>query len=118
VGSVRFAGAVEPADVPRWLRAADVACLVSEREGFGLVVIEALACGRPVVVTRSVPAATAVTDGVTGALCDAGDVTGIAAALVRAAQLKPGAAARAAAEPYSLARESARAVAVLERCRR
>ena len=118
VGSVRFAGAAEPADVPRWLRAADVACLVSEREGFGLAAIEALACGRPVVVARSVPAATAVSDGVTGALCDAHDVTGIADALARAAALKPGEAARAAAEPYSLARETARAVAVLERCRR
>jgi glycosyltransferase involved in cell wall biosynthesis len=118
VGSVRFAGAVEPAEVPRWLRAADVACLVSEREGFGLAAIEALACGRPVVVARSVPASTAVSDGVTGALCDAHDVTGIADALVRAASLKPGEAARAAAEPYSLARETARAVAVLECCGR
>ena len=54
-GSVRFEGSVEPAEVPRWLRAADVACLVSEREGFGLAAIEALACGRPVVVARSVP---------------------------------------------------------------
>jgi glycosyltransferase involved in cell wall biosynthesis len=118
VGSVRFEGSVEPADVPRWLRAADVACLVSEREGFGLAAIEALACGRPVVVARSVPASTAVTDGVTGALCDAYDVTGMATALVRAAALKPGAVARVAAQPYSLARETARAVAVLERCRR
>ena len=41
-----------PVEVPRWLRACDVACLVSEVEGFGLAPIEALACGRPVVVSR------------------------------------------------------------------
>jgi glycosyltransferase involved in cell wall biosynthesis len=116
--SVRFAGAVEPSDVPRWLRACDVACLVSEREGFGLAAIEALGCGKPLVVTRSVPAGVAVEAGVTGELCEADDVAGMAAALLRAALLEPGAAARAAAEPYSLARETARAVAVLERCRR
>jgi glycosyltransferase involved in cell wall biosynthesis len=116
--AVRFAGAVAPADVPRWLRACDAACLVSEREGFGLAAIEALGCGRPVVVARSLPVATAVSEGVTGALCDADDVAGMAAALVRAASLEPGEAARTAAEPYSLGRETARAVAVLERCRR
>ena len=48
---VRFAGAVSPADVPRWVRACDVACLVSLREGFGLAAIEALACGTPVVAS-------------------------------------------------------------------
>jgi hypothetical protein len=51
-------------------------------------------------------------------LCEADDVAGIAAALLRAATLEGGAVAAAAAEPYSLARETARAVAVLERCRR
>jgi glycosyltransferase involved in cell wall biosynthesis len=114
---VRFTAGVVPADVPRWFRACDVACLVSEREGFGLTAIEALACGRPVVVARGVPASAAISDGVTGALCGAEDVADIAAALVRAAQLEPGEAARAAAEPYSLASETVRAVAVLERCR-
>jgi len=116
-GAVRFAGAVEPADVPRWLRACDAASLVSEVEGFGLAAIEALGCGKPVVVARGVPASAAVGEGVTGALCDPGDVAGMAAALKRAAALDPGEAARAAAEPYSLARETARAVSVLERCR-
>jgi glycogen(starch) synthase len=114
---VRFAGAVAPADVPRWLRACDVACLVSLREGFGLAAIEALACGRSVVVARDLPVAAAVREGVTGALCAAEDVAEMAAALVRAAPLRPGETARVAAEPYSLAIETARAVAVLEGCR-
>jgi glycosyltransferase involved in cell wall biosynthesis len=116
-GAVRFTGSADPADVPRWLRACDVACLVSEVEGFGLAAIEALGCGKPVVVSSGLPVAAAIAEGVTGALCDAGDVAGMAAALVRAAKLESGAAARAAAEPYGLARETARAVAVLEGCR-
>jgi D-inositol-3-phosphate glycosyltransferase len=115
--AVRFAGSVTPADVPRWLRACDVACLVSLSEGFGLAAIEPLACGRPVVVTSAVPASVAVTEGVTGAVCDAEDVSAMAAALTRAAALTPREAARAAAEPYSVARETARAAAVLEGCR-
>jgi glycosyltransferase involved in cell wall biosynthesis len=114
--SVRFAGAVPPAEVPRWLRACDVACLVSQREGFGLAAIEALACGRPVVVARGVPASAAVEEGVTGALCDADETADMAAALRRAAALTPGERARAAAEPYSLAREAGRVVSVLGRC--
>jgi glycosyltransferase involved in cell wall biosynthesis len=116
--AVRFAEGVPPHEVPRWMRACDVACLVSEREGFGLTAIEALACGRPVVVSRGVPSGAAVSEGVTGAFCDAGDATDIAAALMRAAALQPAAAARAAAEPYGVEREAARAVGVLERCLR
>ena len=114
--AVRFAGAAEPADVPRWLRACDAACLVSSEEGFGLSAVEAMGCERPVVVARSVSASVLVEAGVTGALCEFDDIPGMAAALVRAAALQPGELARAAAEPYSLARETARAVVVLERC--
>jgi glycosyltransferase involved in cell wall biosynthesis len=113
---VRLVLGATPVEVPRWLRACDVACLVSTVEGFGLAPIEALAVGRPAVVSRTVPAGAAVTDGVTGAVCDAEDVASIAAALERAARLTPGALARAAAEPYGVDREAARAVAVLAAC--
>ena len=106
----------QPAEVPRWLRACDVACLVSTVEGFGLAPIEALACGRPVVVSREVPSGAAVTEGRTGAVCDARDVEGMAAALERAAKLQPGEEARAAALPYAVAREAARAADVLAAC--
>ncbi len=115
-GSVRFILDAQPAEVPRWLRACDVACLVSTVEGFGLAPIEALACGRPVVVSREVPSGAAVTEGRTGAICDARDVEGMAAALERAAKLEPGEEARAAALPYAVAREAARAAGVLAAC--
>jgi glycosyltransferase involved in cell wall biosynthesis len=44
-------GGVEPARVPLWISAADVVVVPSEREGFGLAVLEALACEVPVVAT-------------------------------------------------------------------
>ena len=47
-----------------------------------------------------------MTDGVTGAVCDADDVADIAAALERAAALTPGELARAAAEPYAVSSET------------
>jgi glycosyltransferase involved in cell wall biosynthesis len=39
--------------LPPWMRASDLLVLPSIREGFGLVVAEALACGCPVVATKS-----------------------------------------------------------------
>lgn len=57
VMGARMVGAVAPADVARYLRAADVAAFVPEREGYGLAALEATACGLPVVVSRTVPVA-------------------------------------------------------------
>lgn len=48
-GSVLFAGAV--ADAAPWYQAADVVVLPSRWEGMALAPLEAMACGRPVVVT-------------------------------------------------------------------
>ena len=39
--------------LPVWIRASDIVAVPSIREGFGLIAAEALACGRPVVATRS-----------------------------------------------------------------
>jgi len=50
-GRVQFAGRRPHADIPLWLCAADVMCLPSRSEGCPNIVLEALACGRPVVAT-------------------------------------------------------------------
>jgi len=42
-------GGVDPSEVPMWVNAANAVLVPSEREGFGLAVLEALACGTPVV---------------------------------------------------------------------
>ncbi|WP_051328303.1 glycosyltransferase family 4 protein [Desulfatirhabdium butyrativorans] len=50
-GRVRFAGKRDHAEIPLWMNAADVFCLPSLREGHPNVVMEALACGIPVVAS-------------------------------------------------------------------
>jgi glycosyltransferase involved in cell wall biosynthesis len=49
-GTLRFLGHVD--DVPALLAALDVVVVPSLREGFGLSVVEAMACGRPVVASE------------------------------------------------------------------
>jgi teichuronic acid biosynthesis glycosyltransferase TuaC len=44
-------GGIEPAAVPLWVNAANAVIVPSEREGFGLAVLEALACDVPVLST-------------------------------------------------------------------
>lgn len=48
---VHFAGYVAPADLPRWYNAADLFAYPSAYEGFGLPVLEAMACGTPIITT-------------------------------------------------------------------
>ncbi|WP_233842628.1 glycosyltransferase [Dyella sp. 2HG41-7] len=49
---VEFAGAVAHTDLGEWFRAADLLCLPSHNEGVPNVVLEAMACGTPIVATR------------------------------------------------------------------
>src|SRR2546421_398186 len=42
---------VDPTDVPLWVNAANAVLVTSEREGFGLAVLEALGCDVPVLAT-------------------------------------------------------------------
>lgn len=64
------AGAVEPAQMPLWVNAANAVVVPSESEGFGLAVLEALACDVPVLATPTGVHAVAL-EGVEGALCAA-----------------------------------------------
>lgn len=57
-------------DVPRVMSAFDVFALTSVHEGFGLVLVEAMAARRPVVATRAGAIPEVVVDGETGLLTD------------------------------------------------
>ena len=60
--------------VEEYMAAADIFCLPSYREGFGLVLIEAGAVGLPVVASRIYGITDAVVEGETGVLHQPGDV--------------------------------------------
>ena len=62
-------------------RAADIFCLPSWEEGFPLVLLQAMASGLPVVVSRATGAADMVTAGGEGEILEAGDVDGLSGAL-------------------------------------
>jgi glycosyltransferase involved in cell wall biosynthesis len=71
-------------DIPEVLAATSVLVHAStEPEPFGLVLIEAMACGRPVVATAAGGVLDIVEDGGTGLLVSPGDVESTASAVVR-----------------------------------
>jgi glycosyltransferase involved in cell wall biosynthesis len=76
-----FAGAVPRADVPAWVRSADVVLAVPWYEPFGITPLEAMACGRPVVATAVGGLVDTVVDGVTGDLVPPRDPARLGAVL-------------------------------------
>jgi len=81
----------------RYITRADVFALSSRYEGFGNVLVEAMACGVPVVATSSPGTREIVTDGVDGLLVDRHEPQAFADALARVLE-EPGLRARLAAE--------------------
>ncbi len=82
-GDCHLPGRVRQVDLPRWYRAADILVLPSHSEGAPVVVMEALACGLPVVATRVGGVGELVDDGATGRLVPARDVEALASTLDR-----------------------------------
>lgn len=81
--SVVVTGPLEDAAMPALFRSADVLSMVSLREGFGLVVLEALASGTPAVASAIAPF-TEYLDDSTCYWANPTDVESIAVALLRA----------------------------------
>ncbi|MGY1602856.1 D-inositol-3-phosphate glycosyltransferase [Geodermatophilus sp. SYSU D00815] len=86
---VRFLPPQAPHRLADHYRAADLAVVPSHNESFGLVALEAQACGTPVVAAAVGGLPTAVRDGVSGLLVDGRDPADYAAAIRSALARRP-----------------------------
>jgi phosphatidylinositol alpha-1,6-mannosyltransferase len=111
--AVRFLGFVPEEDLPDLYRLADLYVMPSTQEGFGIVYLEAAACGLRVVGGVGGGSADAVPDGRVGVLVDPSDQAALVAAV--AGQLGRGRADPAAVEPYRRTHFAAAACRLLAR---
>lgn len=84
--AVHFLGHVPLDELPRWYNACDVFVMPNreidgDTEGFGMVFIEAAACGKPAIAGSAGGTGSAVLDGVTGYRVDGKDVDAVCARL-------------------------------------
>ncbi len=94
-------GDVDPSEVQLWINAANAVLVPSDREGFGLAVLEALACDVPVLATP-VGVAPEVLNGLAGAYCGRFEIDTWRRALApHLASADPRLQGRARAERYS-----------------
>ncbi len=80
---VEFTGFIPEDEKLRWYQQAVVLTENSVKEGWGLIVLEANACGTPAVVARSPGLVDSSRDGVNGLMYDYGDIAGLAERLDR-----------------------------------
>ena len=78
---MKFLGFVSDAELKRLYQQCDVFAVPSNYESFGLVFIEGMSWGKPVIGGRAGGMPEVIADGKTGFLVDPGDVAGFAAAL-------------------------------------
>ena len=96
-------------NVPEWMQAMDVIVHASDHEPFGIVVIEAMALGKPTIAGNTAGPTEIITDGVDGLLTPFEDAPALAQAVKRylgdpAFAARLGAAGRERAQEFSTAR--------------
>ena len=87
--SIAFIGRIEQKDLPPYYNVADVMVMPSHYESFGLVSLEALACGIPVVATPVGVMDTLIKEGQNGRLVANGDAKLLAKAIDKVTSLLP-----------------------------
>ena len=106
-------------NVPEWMQAMDIVVHASDHEPFGIVVIEAMALGKPVVAGNAAGPTEIITDGVNGLLTPYGDADALAQAVLRYWNdpddaRRTGEAARQRAQEFSTRRYAENCIAALQ----
>lgn len=119
-GQVHLVGSAGGADLVGLYQMCEVFAHLPRYEGFGIVYLEAAACGKPAIGVRVAGVPEAVRDGETGLLVEEGDVDGAAAAILRmlrdrALAERFGAAGRAWAQAHSRERFTERIEGIYRR---
>ena len=86
---VTLLGRLPRPDVVRELRKSDVFVMISEKETFGLVYLEAMACGCITVASRHEGFDGIIRDGENGFLCDAGNAGELGRVIQRIRRMRP-----------------------------
>src|SRR5207253_6417117 len=102
-GQVEFLGSVPQSQLPAYYASAEACLMPSYSESFGLVGLEAQACGSPVVASHHVGVASVVRDGMTGFLVDGPDPAAYADRMLRLLE-EPGLSQRMGQRAARLAR--------------
>jgi len=88
-GSVILTGFIEEKDLPDHFLLADLFVLPSKKEGFGIVFIEAMACGLPVICGNADGSIDAIRNGELGRAVDANDLPELEKAITESLQTRP-----------------------------
>ena len=106
IPGVRVLGKLAPEELRAIYRGASVFVFPTFYDGFGMVLLEAMACGLPILATPNCAAPELIRDGAAGAIFPAGDPAALCAAMAdvcanRTAWSQRGVAAREIARSYS-----------------
>jgi glycosyltransferase involved in cell wall biosynthesis len=78
---VRFIGRVDEAELPALLRGADLYVTASETDGTSVTLLQAMACGAPIIASANAGNTQWITDGLNGQTFPVGDISALAALL-------------------------------------
>ncbi len=80
---VTYLGSMPNEDLPRLIARAQVCVYPSHMEAMGIVCVESMACGKPVVFSQTGPGPELIDDGQNGLLCDPYDPASIASQVIK-----------------------------------